>query len=408
MHISTLLRCSWLALSLAPIACTFPVKAGDNLDDPSGEDASADDPTGEPSPGVCGDGVVDEGEACDDGVDEPDDGCDATCTPTAALEWIYAPDEPLYLHDLAVGPAGHIVLVGVGVVITLDPDGSELWRKTDPEGDHAPTSVVVDEQGTIYVASELGTIAALDPDGDELWHSDVGDNNGGLALGHGALYSVDLLAGAERFTTRRHDRSTGAVAWATESPQGIVALAQDIAVAGPRIAVVGMGMTAPGEPTRPLLITYDDTGATRSFEFGDLPDRRWNAVAPTDDGGVVLAGFGPEADMVVERRGPDLTAQWTRQDEDSLGTQANGVASGPAGALAITGFDLEQRAGLIRRLDADGATVWTVVLDELDELDDGQRYPVTLEFGSDFLVVLGHDGGNHGSTQPWVRRFTAD
>ena len=170
MTISTILRCSWLALALAPIGCTFPVKAGDNPADSSDEEPpppSIDEPTGGPAePGFCGDGVVGDDEACDDGNDADDDACDVTCQPTGAVEWTFRTGSPWTANAVAVGADGRIVVVGDGEVLALGPDGQQLWLRVMPQDSHAFNSVEIDEQGTIYLAGEVGTMHALDPDGE--------------------------------------------------------------------------------------------------------------------------------------------------------------------------------------------------------------------------------------------------
>ncbi|HEY0133810.1 MAG TPA: PQQ-binding-like beta-propeller repeat protein, partial [Nannocystis sp.] len=364
-------------------------------------DSSGAPTGGPPAPGVCGDGVVHDGEACDDGNDVPDDGCDAICAKTAALEWSYAPIDVPFANDLTVGPEGRIVVVGDGIVIALEPDGSEVWRKTMPVESHAFNSVEIDEQGTIYVAGEVGTMHALAPNGDELWNLAMETGFQAIALGHGALYSVDLDAPSDRLIVRRHDRSTGAVQWATQSPEGISTYPYGMAVVGPNIIVAGMALIGLGSPTQPLLAVYDDSGVEQSFTLGADEGRRWTAVTAADDG-FVLAGFGPEADIVLSRLDAGLVPQWTVYDEGAFGTQANSVASGAGGDLVIAAHDLAERAGLVRRFDAAGATVWTAVFPE----DGGHtQYPNTAAFGPDFIVVLGNawsGGGPHGM---WVRRF---
>ncbi|HEY0133869.1 MAG TPA: hypothetical protein VGB85_07310 [Nannocystis sp.] len=390
--ISNPLRCSLLALALAPTACTFPVKAGDDINDPADEDPSppGDVPTGGPAePGFCGDGIVGDGEACDDGNDDPADACDSACQPTGAVEWTYRTGSPWTANAVAVGPAGRIVVVGDGEVLALEPDGQEAWLRVMPPDSHAFNSAEIDELGTIYVAGEVGTMHALAPDGDELWRSDVGQNYRAIALGHGALYSVDSdVAGPfEKFIVRRHDRATGAVVWTTESPKGIDVFAHRMAVTGPRVVVVGAVWSPEGDPTLPLVSSFDESGALQAFELGDAEELTWEGVAATPNGDLALVGHA--SDIVVARVGADLSPQWALADEQG---SAWTISSGAQGELAIVGANAS--GSFVRRLDAAGATVWTNFYGPVGA-------PSAVEFGPGFLVAIGNEEGGI-----WVRRIS--
>lgn len=402
----------FLFAALAPAACTFPVKVGDNDDtDDSSEGTSGDEQvTSEdpPGPGPCGDGVVDAGEACDDANDDPEDGCDITCARTGVLEWTYSPVDLAFANDLAVDATGRVILVSDDLVIAVGPAGDELWRKTIDPG--AFNAVEIDELGNIYIGGEVGTVHGLDPDGNELWRAEGLDWIRGIALGHGALYS---LANPEMglqipLVVRRHDLTSGVVAWTTQSTDEIHAFPARIAVTGPNVVVAGRGAPAdldPVDDVRPLLAVLDQTGAMQSIAIGDEIGRAWNGIASTGDGGFAVGGFGPEDDIVVHRLGADLSPAWTLYEENAFGSEIEAIAGDPNGALAVVGRDNDLDSAFVRRLTADGTAVWTSVINS--DGQDPKTWPRAIEFGPDCVVALGNSSSS-GQSRMWLRRFAID
>ena len=77
--------------------------AGEGVTTTSGETA---DTTG-PLPGVCGDGLLDRGEACDDGNEANDDGCVSCVSPRSCAEILaLAPMSPSGLYKVDPGASG--------------------------------------------------------------------------------------------------------------------------------------------------------------------------------------------------------------------------------------------------------------------------------------------------------------
>ncbi|MFY0541941.1 DUF4215 domain-containing protein [Nannocystis pusilla] len=200
-------------------------------------DATTSTSTG-PVPAVCGDGIVADSEVCDDGNDEPDDGCNKSCEKTGAVLWTYthngAADEDDVMGAVAVDPTGKIIIVGnEGItpadrdmlIIALNPDGTELWKKTYPDDNGLPNffnAVVIGDDGTIYAAGveqlmkdvAAPVVRSFDPDGNEGWtfiepSADMlGGSLSGLLLADGKLYSSggeDLSDKASQLVVRRHD-----------------------------------------------------------------------------------------------------------------------------------------------------------------------------------------------------------
>lgn len=415
------------SILLISSACTFPIKSGDNpeIDSSAGSDAGSDGSTGAPtssdgttaattSPPICGDGVVADDEACDDGNAAPDDGCDVTCARTGVLAWTHT--EPGAMADLAVDAAGNIYLVGGAtgdLVLSLDAAGQERWRKTMPEGSVLHSIAIGAPKGSdlLFVAGNHDMIY-LDTAGELLWHQifpqEVTNfDYVALAADQDQLYSFASQGGPDHptgFVQSHRPFADGSWGITTSLDSRIVP--EGIAVADAGIIAVGFTSNGPEDPIRTFEGIINADGEWQSRTVGDDPGRAWLAAAPTGDGGVVLAGFGPAADIVVRRLDPTLEPQWTIYEENTLGTRALAVAGGPGGALAVAGTDYELPGAFVRRLTADGEPVWTSVFSA--DADDYSNETVALAFGPDFIVALGNESSAEQPPQFWVRKFAID
>lgn len=108
---------------------------------------------------------------------------------------------------------------------------------------------------------------------------------------------------------------------------------------------------------------FDADGNLFSLDLDEQVGRGWNTVAAVGPAGdLVLAGFGPDDDIVVRRLGADRTELWTHYEVGSVGQTALGVAAGPGEAMAIAGKDwLDGSNALVRRHDGGGSIAWTSV-----------------------------------------------
>ncbi|MDC0718947.1 DUF4215 domain-containing protein [Nannocystis bainbridge] len=405
--------------------------------------------TTEPAPAVCGDGVVADSEVCDDGNDEPDDGCDKSCQKTAAVLWTYthsgAAGEFDTINAIAIDPTGKIILAGIeGVapndsdmlLIALDPDGTELWKKTYPDANGLPnffSSVALGDDGTIYAAGteqvmkdvNAPVVRSFDPDGNEGWTfieppaDMLGGTISGLLLEGGKLYSTgaeSLSDKSAQLVVRRHDLATGEADWKAGT-QADFAYASGNAIVKTEGGVLVAGLVQDEDyQTRPLLVVVDDGGAIVSAEVEDHPGGAWyDAEAIGAAGDIALIGRRrPEGvtgyDFGLRRVGPDLAEQWTDiYDHEFLYGTGNGVAVGPDERIFASGFHVapKQFNDVFGALYAgDGTRQWTHIYnnDDIDLYDEGRD----AAWGPDFLVlsgqvnVLGEDGN------VWVRAFKAD
>lgn len=419
---------------------------------PTTTDATTDAPTSTstgPAPAVCGDGLVGEAEVCDDGNDEPDDGCNSKCEKTADVLWTYmhngAADEFDSARAVAIDKTGRIILAGIegvspadtdALLIALNPDGTELWRKTYPDmlGErNGFEHVVVDDDGNIFAAgyeegpddSAMAVVRSFDADGNEGWSfvdgSPVMDyaSNRRLLLADGALYSTgqeDLLDMGTQMTVRRHDLATGEAVWKT------VTQADTFRVLGYLLVRTDAGLLAGGiavdedDMPRPALITLDTDGAIVDTLIEDHPGGGWFDAAPIGDAGdLVLVGrLAPEGvtgvDFGLRRVGPDLAEKWTvTKDYEFLFGLGNGVAVGPDERIFASGFF--QAPGQFDNAFAglyagDGTEIWTHTYnnDDIDLYDDGEA----AAWGPDFLVLAGQSNVLGEDLNVWVRAFATD
>lgn len=407
-------------------ACIPSIVVGDNpQDEPDTTTGLTTTTTGDlptttdqvPVPAGCGDGLVDPGEACDDANDEPNDGCDRACQPSGRVEWTVVPSHGFVAEDLALDPAGRILLSGPGadepVLLALAVDGTELWRK--------PMSgtgrLAVDPSGRIFLGTQSGTVHAVGPTTADLWDFTAEVPEGvhqvviGIDATEDAVYTGTLEAETSvRLTVRRHDPATGAVVWETRTPADISAIAEDLAVAGDRVIAVGRTFDPEDDPNEPMLVVFDTAGALLSIELDDTIVRPWASVAAMDDGGMVIAGSSVGDDFILRRLGPDRLEQWTHAPAGTSGSRPQRVAVGPGERIAVVGFDAPDNfASVVRLHDGTGAIRWTSTF--ASPLDSEKDLAVAAAFGLDHIIVAGRtetviDGvpTYHG----WVRRFALD
>ncbi len=152
-------------------------------------------------PGICGDHVVDAGEA----RDAPGDGCDVSCHLTGERAWTVVRSEPnnsVQIVDIAVDPGGPdrgasgisnppTDRDGTPWLFALDPTGEERWFVTLPPLETHATNprVAVDADGGIYVQDN--GLRRYDPDGKPGWHVAPTDVDfTALVVAYGAIYTA--------------------------------------------------------------------------------------------------------------------------------------------------------------------------------------------------------------------------
>lgn len=400
----------------------------------TGEEATGEETTGAPSP-VCGDGTIDDGEACDDQNDDDDDGCTAACTLAAGIKWTRSFDGGRggddIATDVAVDSSGRIYVVGVTeragegqdqLVLALDSDGGLLWERTfagDGGGLDHLNSVALGDDGAIYVggterpSAEVVTasIRKLDADGDLLWSyadpidSDLFTTVEGLVFSEGAIIGVGAEETGESVhcPVRSLDASTGALLWKVDmSGEGLFTSCIGVTAHGGSILTVGVGSDAEGinRDLNAQLNTAD--GSVESVILGEQA-YVWNDLAVHPDlerTRVGRQGIGLSSDLVIRRSDPQGAELWTvNLGSADLADQASAVAALGDGGVLVAGSvsKLGQLANtFVARYDEAGVELWRSTYDNPGvSLNDSAR---GLDLGPGFAVVAGSEQGSARGT----------
>ncbi|PCC73031.1 Myxococcus cysteine-rich repeat-containing protein [Nannocystis exedens] len=368
-------------------------------------------PTTTLSTGFCGDGQHDPGETCDDGNDEPNDGCDNACARSGRIEWTLEPDGADVVVDLVVGAAGQIVISGLSgqqtFLLALSPDGVEQWRVPMDDG-----KLAVHADGRIFLGTGSGELHALSPTGAELWTVEPAGQASffGLAAAGDHLYAG--LNGqfdddpSQRIVVRKHPLQQGAALW--EAASELHSVGEDLVVLGDRVAVVGRAHVQGVEGDQSLLAVIHEGGGWLPAELAGTPAHASAVAASPSGGDLVLAGFGSDPELLLQRRGADLGELWSVTGTGTFSTTH--LAAGPDERLALIGFDAgDNPSSVVRLYDGSGALQWTSVfaLTNPDLFD----LPVAGAFGPDFLVVAGQvldEVEDTTHARMWVRRLALD
>lgn len=340
-----------------------------------GADESTEETGFDPTPPMCGNGFVEEGEGCDDGNRVDDDGCSNVCTVPCGLEWSTltlgptldseiegrtierdANDQILVsgrLREITVGMDG-TVTEGDDTVLaqSYDPTGGLVWEQIlgTPEGDARPGGLAVDAAGDVYVAATLdaadgGTairvVKLAAADGAEVWSHDYDgpfpgedERATGLAVGPDGqpVVSGEVRAGDgdDDAWVRKLDAADGSEVW-TESYSGVgtgmfstddggpVAIASDGAI------YVLAGLYEDFQTTRGTVLRYEAGGGPPTWTFTPeidaLPNQSFGltSLAVAGDDGPVMTIFrsgGTDVNFWVIHLDAAGSELWTRTHED--------------------------------------------------------------------------------------------
>jgi hypothetical protein len=383
-------------------------------------------------PGICGDGILNVGEACDV---PGDSGCDAACHLTDTVAWTVKLGEPgvlfTYPQDVAVGPDGTAYVLGFrwgggslpddgeGWLAALDPAGAELWRIETPtpgggEGVY-PSRVGVAADGAIYVQGfDLSSYAA---DGSLRWTDadPLVDPRDHLRTATALVVAGDAVFTASYgirelnpngpsptdASLRRHDPATGEVVWERIlADDGILGPVYTLALTG--TTLVGAGLTG---DTFDAGFAFGCAEAVDGASVPCVPDvyTYVTDLAATPDGGIIMTG-GLDDREFVRRVSLEGTVAWELPITSDIGAIAS-VAVGPEGTIVLAGHlgNLEPRSISVRALDGDGTTAWFLEIAPQGEETSVQASAVA--FGPGFLVVTGMAAGPGADETTWVRRI---
>ena len=378
------------------------------------------------TPGVCGDGVLNLGEACD----VPDaDGCDADCHITGQSVWTVTRGESgtslTYPLDVAVGPDGQIVALmyawggasdppeGSATLVALAPSGETRWTTSvqSPGGGEgvAPSHVAIGPDGSIFFHT-FG-VACYDGDGQLVWDEPTQDLRTASAL---ALAGDDVYVasyGLRDFdpngpstvdaSLRRHDPATGEIVW-ERVLTGVTDVGRAISITVAGDTVVAAGQVSADFPNdgSAFACASAATGALVPCLPGRFTTIAWLVALPSGD--VVFATSDEEHEFL---RSTSLTGEvrWDLALTADMPVIRD-IAVGPDATIALAGYrggpDASRAA--LRLLDSDGALAWDLEVPPTDGVTQAAAGAVA--FGPGFLVMAGQEGPGFASTA-WISRI---
>lgn len=389
-----LLSCSFLSVIFAalPLACS--------------DDA-----------GVCGDGVVDPGEACDGSGP----GCDAECHLTGAAAWTVQYGDPGLqprLLDVGIDAAGRIVVLGEMnggpptdehpggtdrlFLLGLEPSGAQRWEREGPDADVHPwllPHLAVAADGAFYVQG--AGIHAYTADGDTTWHmapTDVG--YAAITAADGALYTAGMGIPAPLARVDRLDPNTGGSVWQRSFGGAGVNLPTSVVIAGEHVVTVGFWMTAEDEMGTLRVVASAATGEPEAQAFEPTSTEPEYAIDALAAGDLALAHYTREDRWSAQRMSPGGEVRWTipiafgEQDfvTDLLTTDDDQI-------LVIGNHEVESvPRGVLRALDGDGEQVWE------KQYATGEGFPLRAAAGPGGVVVVGVTRDQAGS-RGWIEKL---
>ena len=405
-------------------------ESGETGGDTGGDTGSESGESGSDSggAGICGDGVVDDGEECDDGNDDDTDDCVGECAwATCGDGFVHATDEACDDHNLVEDD---------GCDNECRTPGTLLWSLvTDGavNGSDQGQAVTTASDGTAIVVADQWTdggeviwlLEDMDEDGPEGWTFEYETRSTAAAVAADPSDNLVVLGysflpdNAGHRTYLRKFAADGTPEW-TREPEDL--LVTELATDSTGSIYVSGLVTAPDLTLEGRLRRYDADGNTVWTVDHDDPDdqdvrpdavavdpsdevivagsivhptegwsiylRKYDAdgtelwtVSPpsangsdiancvaTDASGNIVVGGWRDGGLFLAKYDPDGTEQWTL---DAGGPHVADVAIDLDGNIVITGSD--NHDAVVRKYDPDGATVWTSTWNGEDDLSDAGR-----------------------------------
>jgi cysteine-rich repeat protein len=332
--------------------------------------------------GVCGDGVLDEGEQCDDGNTDEGDGCSATCElSSCGFEWST-------METITDGTPG-------GFSITVDAAGV-----THAVGD--------DSADMIWVAS-------WDVGGGLAWQTTLGEGYGAdVVVAGGDLYliGVDASGADDNMYFARLDASNGDVVW----EQTIDSMLGDDVGTGialtPEGDVVVVGRTRVGDGDDDVWVSKrsaDDGSEIWAATWGGMGDGmfstdRSSAVTVTSDGAIWVGArehvdFDTQEATLVkfDADGMELDS-WQPQAGDTAHQHESYLlaSDGTNVYWLIAKYSFPYRHWLYK-LDGSGTEQWSKVESDwlLDTLENAEDWQIDgLDIGPNGNLIVGGEMAN--------------
>ena len=359
---------------------------GDGDGDPGdgdGDPGDGDPGDGDGDPSECGNGMVEEGEACDDGNEVEDDECTNACQLPACGDGILHEGEGEACDDGNVEP-------GDGCTAACQLPGAELWSMiidvNENGDDDIGYEVVLDSGDNIDVVLTSNgdhRLAEYDSDGIGQWNYAALDTD---------RTSLDILSTdylviggtlGNQGAARAYD-SDGNLAWTELIPANNSSVL-DVAVDDMDF-IIGAGYIANGDAH---LYRDDDMGA-----------EQWEV---TSDGGDALGpvAVGANGQIWVIRSAPDQLETYTADGqagwtsiELSLGIHEDLVVDGDGNAYLLSGANDNSLISLTK-FDNAGEITWTVMHDDPQQLEIAGG--LALLPGGGVIIAGSTNGGGGGS-----------
>ncbi|APR87150.1 Cell surface protein [Minicystis rosea] len=376
--------------------------------------------------GVCGNGIVEAGEACDDGNTVVGDAC-SDCKLPGTPVWTQTYNGSNGTGDSWLGvktdPSGNVIVAGVrfvgqssdAVVAKYDANGNQLWVQTyngGSNGDDAAYGVTTDAQGNI-IAVGYETSPGYDIDNKNIWIRKYDPNGNPLwtktYVGYDTLsvydeddigYGVATNAAGDVFitTTIGYDGASGdfdilvaklsgtngSILWndVLDTANDDEGSAITVDAAG-RVIAAGYTVTSAGgtdmwirkyqdggsSNTILWTKTYDDAAHGNDFAFGVTADASNN---------VVVVGAEPvngQFDASIRKYDANGNLLWTQRHAGAAGQidLAAGVACDAAGNIYVGGSEETANATAntwTAKYTPAGAIVWSDVYNGSGNGDD--------------------------------------
>ena len=355
------------------------------------------DPTTSP-PSECGNGILEGIEECDDGNLVDGDGCGPDCT------------------------------LNLDTNLWQDTHGGDAMVRDSGQG------IAVDSAGNVivggYEVDEIGNpnmwVAKYDPDGNRLWEAELDPSMGfddrvyGVAIGPGdgirLVGDVDAAPGSSDIWVLALDPD-GSEQWSAsfDGPDGGDDGGRGIACdADGNVLVTGYVRTANNDNDI-FVAKLGPGGATQwsdTIAGPDVLDDRGQGIVTDPEGNAYVAGFvtqgGFDRNVWLRKLDPDGAELWTQQwDSPTSADDAGfGVARAPDGSIAVTGMTpviADNQDVWLGRWDEDGSLLWFKQFGGQAYVND-QGLAVAADSASNFIVV-GFRGMSATDSDIWMRKY---
>jgi len=323
----------------------------------------------------CGDGIEQGVEVCDDGDQTNGNGCNIDCVVSGSVRWTETIDTVTEVRGLAILPDDD-------EFIAVGPEGSDAWIRrytadggvvwttmySGPGGDEADAqAVATDTDGNVYAAGNYGGYGSQ---GNGWVQKYDGDGSAGYVHTFDSVVnsSVDYISGV------------------TVNDEGYAVVVGQADPDTQDIWVRRLGQNGSEFWTR----TYDGGGSD------------YAAAVALDSGGNIIVVGTTSTDAWIRKYNSDGGTLWTEIEQGSPYAYPSGVATDSMDRIVIVGI-LDSDIWVQQR-DPDGNTLWTDTFSAEAEIASGTAIATDSD---DNIVVVGHIS-KPGGRDMWVRKYDAD